>query len=388
MGIKKLFTFLNNNLFYKTYPFMKDLIYDLKLKKSEVIVGIDGNLYTYKYTHSYDNMLIGFYNQIINFLSSGIIPFYIFDGGTINEKENTIQLRNLKRIINKNKLEIIEELDNLEKNNYDENSINKYKKNSIKITKEEINKLLELLDLLNIPYIFAHGEGEYLSVLLNKLGIIDFILTDDTDPIAAGAEKIIKFYNNNIYYLDTAKIFVSLDLTFQEFSDFCILLGNDYINLNHNNTKPDDLYKIIKKYSSIENIIESKIFPNISIEKIELINKIREIYKNSSENERLMFINPDYKINNLYQFIDHSDYNNYSNIILEFWDEFLNILTINNPTNIENKQLKIKINNYIRTKKFNIKNIINFLKNHILDISQNEIYNMQTTFEYLNTFGF
>lgn len=386
MGVKKLFTFLNNKSMYKIYSYMKDILVDLKLKKSETIIGIDANLYTYKYSHSYDNMLIGFYNQIINFLSNGIIPFYIFDGGTILEKESTNQTRHLKKSNNKIKLECLEDNTELFEDEYIILK-NKYEKNSIKITKEDINKLLELLDLLNIPYIFAHGEGDYLSVLLNKLGIIDIILSDDTDLIPAGGKKIVKFLKNNVYYLDTNKIYLDLDISCKEFCDFCILLGNDYINLNHS-IKPDELFKIIKEYSSIENIIKSNINENINLDKLELVEKIRYIYNNSADNERLMFIEPEIKNESIFRFIDHSDYNNYSNIILEYWDDFINILKNNLPNNPDNLRFKLKINKYIRDKKFNIKNIIKFLKNYVNDINPNEIINTQTTFEYLNTFGF
>ncbi len=387
MGIKKLFTFLNNNSIYKIYPNIKDLFRDLKLKKSEIIIGIDGNLYTYKYSHSYDNMLIGFYNQIINFLSSGIIPFYIFDGGTLNEKESTNHTRNLRKLNTKIKLDYLES--NTEIPNDEYNVLkNKLEKNLLKITKEDTNKLLELFDLLNIPYIFAHGEGEYLAVLLNKLGIIDLILTDDTDPIPSGAKHIIKFYNNNVYYLNLTDLFLDLDLTKEEFIDFCILMGNDYISLNHG-IKPNELYKLVKKYSSIENMINQNQIENISNEKLELVGKIRKIYLESSENERNMFIDSKkYKNDNLFQFIDMNDYNNYSNIILEYWDDLINIFKTNQPDNYENLKLKIKINKFIRNKKFNIKNIIKFLKNYISDMNTSEILNTQTTFDYLNTFGF
>ncbi len=387
MGVKKLFTFLNNNSIYKIYPNIKDLFRDLKLKKSEIIIGIDGNLYTYKYSHSYDNMLIGFYNQIINFLSSGIIPFYIFDGGTLNEKESTNYLRSLKKTNTKIKLDYLEANSELANDEYYLLK-NKFEKNLLKITKEDMNKLLELFDLLNIPYIFAHGEGEYLAVLFNKLGIIDLILTDDTDPIPAGAKHIVKFYNNNVYYLDVAHLLIDLDLTKKEFIDYCILMGNDYINLNHG-IKPNELYKLVKKYSSIENIINQNQIEQISSEKLELIEKIRKIYLESPDNERNMFLDPEkYKNESLFQFIDQNDLNNYSNIILEYWDDFINIFKTNQPDNYENIKLKIKINKYIRKKKFNIKNIIKFLKNYISDMSPNEISNTQTTFDYLNTFGF
>jgi len=109
MGIKKLFTFLDNNKLYKKYPYLNDLIIDLNIDKKKLLVGVDGNLFCYKYTHSYDNMLIGFFNQILKFLSNKIIPLYIFDGGTLHEKENTNLIRYHKKIISKLKLEKIEE---------------------------------------------------------------------------------------------------------------------------------------------------------------------------------------------------------------------------------------------------------------------------------------
>ena len=82
-------------------------------------------------------------------------------------------------------------------------------------------------------------------------------------------------------------------------------------------------------------------------------------------------------------------YNNvkyYSNIILEYWDDFIKILKEDNEILVE--KFKNNINIFVREKKFNIKNIIKFLKNNIDNLSQEEISNLQITFEYLNTFGF
>ena len=77
--------------------------------KNKLLIGIDANLFCYKYSHSYDNMLIGFFNQILKFLSYGYYPLYIFDGGTMMEKEGTNINRNKKKNNNKLKLNKIEE---------------------------------------------------------------------------------------------------------------------------------------------------------------------------------------------------------------------------------------------------------------------------------------
>ena len=207
MGIKKLFTFFDKNKLYKTYPYLYDLINDMNLDKNKLLIGIDANLFCYKYSHSYDNMLIGFYNQILNFLSHGYIPLYIFDGGNFEEKENTLISRNKRKNNLKLKIDMIDEciIDSIE--NMDEDAFQellqhkkRMEKNTIKISKEDINKIVELFDLLSIPYIFAQNEAEYLAVLLNEYDIINLFLSDDTDPIASGIRHLIKFNNNMVVY--------------------------------------------------------------------------------------------------------------------------------------------------------------------------------------------
>jgi hypothetical protein len=96
------------------------------------------------------------------------------------------------------------------------------KKNTIKISTEDIKKILELFDLLNIPYIFSAGEGEYLAVLLNNYKIIDLFLTDETDPIPAGIDYLIKFSNNIVMFLDKKTILDKLDITKEQLCDLSI----------------------------------------------------------------------------------------------------------------------------------------------------------------------
>ena len=62
MGVKKLYTFLNDNNIYKSYDSLNHLTIDNEQNKNKIIIGIDANLFFYKYTHSCKNMLIGFYN--------------------------------------------------------------------------------------------------------------------------------------------------------------------------------------------------------------------------------------------------------------------------------------------------------------------------------------
>jgi len=397
MGVKKLHTFLNNKGIYKTYPYLNNLIDELNFDKSKIIIGIDANLFYYKYSHSYDNMLIGFFNQILKFLSYGYYPLYIFDGGTMTEKENTNLLRSKKKNNNEIRLnKIEEELNTLEhtENNYDLQSLillkKKIKKNTIKISTDDIKKILELFDLLNIPYIFSAGEGEYLAVLLNNYKIIDLFLTDDTDPIPAGIDYLIKFSNNIVMFLDKKTILDKLNLTKEQLCDLSILLGSDYSDTNYNKKsilKPDEIYDLIKKYDNIENI--SNLIYNSNDDNIDKDNflnttaKIREIYNKSPSYEKKLIIDPDSIIDNYNIISIHKNIDYFSNAMLEYWDELVDILKYDyNEKKVNN--YKINIINFIKSKKININNIIKFLKFNINDLTNDEIINITSNFDFMN----
>ena len=393
MGVKKLHTFLNNKGIYKTYPYLNNLIDELNFDKNKIIIGIDANLFYYKYSHSYDNMLIGFFNQVLKFLSYGYYPLYIFDGGTMTEKENTNILRSKKKNNNEIRLnKIEEELNTLEhtENNYDLQNLmilkKKIKKNTIKISTEEIKKILELFDLMNIPYIFSSGEGEYLAVLLNNYKIIDLFLTDDTDPIPAGIDYLIKFNNNMVMFLEKKTVLDKLDITKEQLCDLSILLGSDYLDNKKSFLKPDEIYKLIKKYDNIENISNNYNLDNeYSDNKENFLNtavKIREIYNKSPTYEKNLIINPDIIIDNYNIISMHKNIDFFSNIMLEYWDELINILKNDYNENIVNNY-KINIINFIKSKKINIKNIIKFLKLNINDLSDYEITNIISNFRFI-----
>ena len=402
MGVKKLHTFLNNKGIYKTYPYLNNLIDELNFDKNRIIIGVDANLFYYKYSHSYDNLLIGFFNQVLKFLSYGYYPLYIFDGGTMTEKENTNMLRSKKKNNNEIRLnKIEEELNTLEhtENNYDLQNLmilkKKIKKNTIKITTDEIKKILELFDLLNVPYIFSAGEGEYLAVLLNNYKIIDLFLTDDTDPIPAGIDYLIKFSNNMVMFLDKKTILDKLDITKEQLCDLSILLGSDYSDNKKNFLKPDEIYELIKKYDNIENIynnfynnVYNNVY-NINNEYVEdkdnYLNtaiKIREIYNKSPLYEKNLIINPN-SIDNNYNIISmHKNIDFFSNIMLEYWDELINVLK-NDYNEKKVNNYKINIINFIKSKKININNIIKFLKLNINDLTDGEITNIISNFKFI-----
>jgi hypothetical protein len=72
--------------------------------------------------------------------------------------------------------------------------------------------------------------------------------------------------------------------------------------------------------------------------------------------------------------------------MLEHWDELVDILKYNYDEEKVNLY-KLNIINYIKNKKFNIKNILKFLKENISDITEDELINATNSFNYINNFN-
>jgi hypothetical protein len=78
----------------------------------------------------------------------------------------------------------------------------------------------------------------------------------------------------------------------------------------------------------------------------------------------------------------HKNIDFFSNIMLEYWDELINVLKNDYNEKIVNNY-KINIINFIKSKKININNIIKFLKLNINDLTDGEITNIISNFKFI-----
>lgn len=255
MGIRGL-----NNLIKKYSPDAEN-VKDIK-EYSGYIFGIDCSilLYKFKYASKAENShLVGIVNRIKYYMSNGILPVFVFDGDPPEAKRNTIQ----KRQDNKEKLYVrIEELRILEidaktdaekKTLADE--ITRISSQIIRIKKSHILECKELLEKSGVPYCTAPEDAEKYCAFLQKNGFIDYTVTDDTDAMTFGCEKIIKTSINKIIEIDTNKVLQNFEMTMEMFVDFCILSGCDYSDTIAS-VGPVTSFNIIKQHKSINNYIE------------------------------------------------------------------------------------------------------------------------------------
>jgi len=294
---------------YKLIDIMKpeDYIEKLKTKlnKDSVIVAVDVFTYLYKFKRNNEelNYILAFLNFCKVLLNLDIIPVFVFDGKIPYEKRFTINQRFKKR--QKNKKKMMDEIEILKNHNIEKtteeykNKIDNLRKNTSCISIDDKENIIKLCQKMMLPIIFAKTEGETACAYLYNKGVVDAILTSDSDVLMYGCNIQIDFSNivtyDKLKVYNKKKIMKYFKLNNKQFSECCLLCGCDYIKQFPNINKKD-LFVNYNKYKSFSDFLhDNSNYYNIDI----LINKynktkmlyIRNIIKEHSIKIPLIKIN-------------------------------------------------------------------------------------------------
>ena len=255
-------------------------------------IGIDISIFLYKYLYRNNDHIEGLTRLILRLLKNNINPVFIFDGKPPKEKDDIIQERKNKKEFLHMKREIMELIHKNEELSFEEtkikineyikennesylieddtikefklknkedleNDIEKIKKKIIHIKSHHIESSKKLFDLFGIRYIHAPCEAESFLATLSKNNIVDACITEDMDILANGGKLFLKNFSADKNYVDEyclEGILANLELSYEQFLDLCILCGCDYTTKIYG-MGPINAYKLLKKYSNIENIL-------------------------------------------------------------------------------------------------------------------------------------
>ncbi|KAK6465251.1 hypothetical protein DFJ63DRAFT_291982 [Scheffersomyces coipomensis] len=109
--------------------------------------------------------------------------------------------------------------------------LQKAKRDSDEVSQAMITDVQELLRRFGIPYITAPMEAEAQCAELLKLGLVDGIITDDSDCFLFGGDRIYKNMFNQKQYVECYiqdDIDAKLGLNQDNLIEFALLLGSDY----------------------------------------------------------------------------------------------------------------------------------------------------------------
>ncbi|KAL8738531.1 MAG: hypothetical protein Q9181_000691 [Wetmoreana brouardii] len=184
----------------------------------------------------------------------GVIPYLVFDGDYLPSKAATEKERAKRREESK---KVGLELHRLGKLSQAHLELQK----AVDVTPEMARQLIEELKKLGVQYVVAPYEADAQLAYLEKQGIIDGILSEDSDLLVFGAKCLLTKLDQ---YGDCIEISrgdftacreISLvGWTDAEFRRMAILSGCDYLaSINKMGLKT--AYRLVRKYKSIEKIL-------------------------------------------------------------------------------------------------------------------------------------
>lgn len=243
---------------------------------SDKIIAIDLYPWMYKFLHNerkdYMTSMICFLNYL---QKNNIKPIFVIDGKPPFEKATVLKKRLNKKMksseIVKHNEQVLEHIESnitkattheekhtlQEEKRVAKEAIQKYRKRTIKITKEHIDNIKELFDFCQIPYIHIKDkEADYVcaQLVINKIAYA--CLSNDYDLITHQCPMIIRnldMAHNTIEVICLSAITSMITLTTKQLTDLIILNGTDYQSKRH----PYD-------YNYIRNILKTEtVFSNI-----------------------------------------------------------------------------------------------------------------------------
>ncbi|CCH43989.1 Exonuclease 1 [Wickerhamomyces ciferrii] len=124
-----------------------------------------------------------------------IEPYFVFDGDNFSSKSDTELEREQKRLKNKEKgLELLR--------NGDKKGAFEFFSKSVDITPAMAKAVIEYLKEEKIKYIVAPYEADPQMVYLEKLGLVDGIISEDSDLLVFGAQHLLTKLNDTAQFVD------------------------------------------------------------------------------------------------------------------------------------------------------------------------------------------
>jgi len=269
MGIKDLYKVIGDNC--------EDVLVEIDLSQlCGIKVTVDISIFLNKYVKSAGTK--GWINSFIVFLctlkKNGIKPVCIFDGpNPPKEKKSEQQRRRAeatkkaeridrgrvllkevetkyvptsKRLLDslKEEIKLIIGVSRNKKSsvNYDDvhdvaaclnDALDKMTTQNLPILPEYSVMAKNLIEIMGFPSFQADGEAEALCASMCHLGLVDAVISEDTDVLAIGAPFLlskIDVKKGKITAISYADVLSGMQMTSPEFRDLCILLSCDYNN--------------------------------------------------------------------------------------------------------------------------------------------------------------
>lgn len=199
--------------------------------------------------------LMGMFYRTIRMIENGIKPVYVFDGKAPQMKSKELEKRSEKRTEAETEMSKAAEAG-------DDQAYDKFVRRTVKVTKEHNDDCKRLLKLMGVPFVEAPTEAEAQCAALVKQGKVYGVGTEDMDALTFGADVLIRHLTFSearkmpIREYSLSKVLEGLGISFEAFTDLCILLGCDYCESIKGIGQKRAL-DLIKQHRNIETILKN-----------------------------------------------------------------------------------------------------------------------------------
>jgi len=294
---------------------------------------IDTSIYMYRFS-SERCLIDSMYQMISLFKMNGIIPIFIFDGPSPPEKKEMIKQRREEKQISETKYKDLQyklkDVNNYEERKEINNELDSLKKKFVRLKREDIKNVKNLLTLYGITYYEADGEADKLCAKLVTEKHAYACLSEDMDLFVYGCDKVLRYIsllNSTFVLYDLNKILECLDISFTHFKEICVISGTDY-SCHHSDSLSCNSINTINFHKTLQYYEKYKMY-------------INDQNKNENENEKI-------KESNFYDWVnEHTNYiNNYEELqkIYNMFslddvdiDKFINNKSLTPPVFCKNK---------------------------------------------------
>jgi len=198
--------------------------------------------------------IIGMLTRTIKLMESGIKPVYVFDGKPPELKLAELDARRAKRNEATANLQAAIEAG-------DSEQVLKSTKATVRVTREQNEETKRLLKLMGLPVVEAPSEAEATCAALCRDGKVYAAATEDADCLTFGTKILIRnlmaaeSQKKQILEVSLERALEQLNVTMDQFIDFCILSGCDYCD-TLKGVGPTTAIKLLIQHGSLEKVLE------------------------------------------------------------------------------------------------------------------------------------
>eukprot|EP01090_Pellita_catalonica_P013574 TRINITY_DN3262_c0_g1_i1.p1 TRINITY_DN3262_c0_g1~~TRINITY_DN3262_c0_g1_i1.p1 ORF type:complete len:377 (+),score=76.39 TRINITY_DN3262_c0_g1_i1:3-1133(+) len=198
--------------------------------------------------------LIGMFSRAIKFIREGMKPVFVFDGKPPDLKSKEIQARRDAKDSAQALLDDAKESGDIEQQR-------KLEKRVVSVTKKHNDEAKKLLKLMGIPIVEAPCEAEAQCAQLCKDGKVFAVGSEDMDTVTFASPILLRNLNyaashkKPIIEVHYDKVLEGLNLTQDQFTDLCILLGCDFCK-RIKGIGPKKALILIRKWKTLEGVLK------------------------------------------------------------------------------------------------------------------------------------